>query len=62
MTTLLYGMEYKPDVKQQKAYEKKRQAAIKLLGDKYLLAKPIQKKGDKDEKFIANRFTNSSIR
>jgi len=55
-------MEYKPDVKQQKAYEKKRQAAIKLLGDKYLLAKPIQKKGDKDEKFIANRFTNSSIR
>jgi hypothetical protein len=40
----LYGMEFKPDNKQQRAYEKKRAAAIELLGNKYLLAKPLTKK------------------
>ena len=53
--TSLYGMEFKPDVKTQRAYEKKRQAAIELLGKKYLLAEPLTKQENKDEK--AGLFT-----
>ena len=47
--TSLYGMEFKPDVKTQRNYEKKRQAAIELLGKKYLLAEALTKKEKKNE-------------
>ena len=49
MITSLYGMEFKPDVKAQRAYEKKRQACIELLGNKYLLAEPLTKQERKNE-------------
>ena len=48
--TSFYGMEFKPDVKAQRAYEKKRQACIELLGNKYLLAEPLTKKEIKNGK------------
>ena len=48
--TSFYGMEFKPEIKTQRAYEKKRQAAIELLGNKYLLAEPLTKKESKNEK------------
>ena len=51
--TSLYGMEFKPDVKTQRNYERKRQAAIELLGKKYLLAEPLTKKEQINEKAIA---------
>ena len=48
--TSFYGMEFKPDVKTQRAYEKKRQACIELLGKNYLLAEPLTKKEIKNDK------------
>lgn len=38
----LYGMDFKP----VDTYAEKRKAAIELLGDKYLLAKPVERKDD----------------
>ena len=60
--TSLYGMNYTPDTKQQRAYEKKRQAAIELLGDKYLLAQPVEKKEESHEKSYLGYFTSTSLR
>ena len=42
--TSLYGMKIEADP----TYENKLQAAIEYLGDKYLLAKPVEKS---DERF-----------
>ena len=47
--TSLYGMEFKPDVKTQRNYERKRAAALELLGEKYRLAIPLTKKENKNE-------------
>ena len=47
----LYGMA---SPKPTKEHQKKLQAAIDYLGDKYRLAKPIQK-GESNEQSISNR-------
>jgi hypothetical protein len=36
----LYGMDFKP----VDMYEEKRKAALEYLGEKYLLAKPVERK------------------
>ena len=50
LITSFYGMEFTPDVRTQRAYERKRQAAIDILGDKYRLANPLTKKEFENEK------------
>lgn len=51
LITSLYGMEFKPDVKTQRNYEKKRAAALELLGKKYLLAEPLTKQEKTNETY-----------
>ena len=40
----LYGLDIRPTAEQIKIREDKIKAAIEYLGDKYLLAKPVERK------------------
>lgn len=40
----LYGLKPQYDPQLEERYAEKRRAAIELLGDKYLLATPVEKK------------------
>ncbi len=44
LITSLYKMKPQYDPQLEERYAEKRRAAIELLGDKYLLAKPVEKK------------------
>lgn len=40
----LYGLDFRPTTEQVQLREDKIKAAIAYLGDKYLLAKPVERK------------------
>jgi hypothetical protein len=42
--TSLYGVDFKPTPEQVKSRDEKIKAIIESMGDKYLLAKPVERK------------------
>jgi hypothetical protein len=44
MSNFYGAVSFKPTTQQKKLHDKKLKEAIEFLGDKYLLAKPVEKK------------------
>ena len=56
--TSFYGMKYELDKRIQRNYAEQRQKCKAILGNKYLLANHVQRKGDNNEKVFTVTTTH----